>query len=108
MELEPGIRLMAWQLRITNEPEMRLIAKVGKGIDQTVNATSKAAGVSIGVGAFKRKNVELHGGSLSSLAVEFIDRILKQRQFLPRMVPPVVPGKFCAGRLPSDYPNNPT
>jgi hypothetical protein len=62
MELEPGMGLMAWQLRITNEPEMGLIAKVGKGIDQTVNATGKAAGVGIGVGAFKRKDVELHGG----------------------------------------------
>ena len=49
-------------LGITNKPEMSLKAGLGKGTNQTINATGKAAGTGVGVGAFKRKDMKLHGG----------------------------------------------
>src|SRR5262245_34510479 len=62
MELEPAIRLVAQQVRITDKPEMGLITYISKRIDQTGNATGKATGTGIGVVAFKRKDMKLHGG----------------------------------------------
>src|SRR6266850_3576076 len=53
MELQPAISLMARQLRIANKPQMSLIVGFSEGMDQTVNATSKATGAGIRVAAFK-------------------------------------------------------
>ena len=62
MEVELALCLMARQLRITNKPEMRFKTDLGKAMNQTINATGKATGTGIGVGAFKRKDMKLHGG----------------------------------------------
>lgn len=67
MELQPAISLMARQLRIAKKPQMSLIVGFSEGMDQTVYATGKAPGAGIGVVAFKRKDMKLHGGSLSPL-----------------------------------------
>jgi hypothetical protein len=75
MELQPATGLMARQLRIANKPEMSLIVDFCEGMDQTVNATGKATGTGIGVVAFKRQDMKLHGGSLPSLAVVCIASI---------------------------------
>jgi hypothetical protein len=54
MELEPVMRFVPWQLRITNEPEMSLVADLSEGVDQTVDATGKAASTGIRINTFKR------------------------------------------------------
>jgi len=54
MELQSAMGLMARQLRIANKPEMSFIVDFSEGMDQTVNATGKAAGTGIGVAPFKR------------------------------------------------------
>jgi hypothetical protein len=59
MELELVVRFVAWEIRVTHEPQMGFEASIDQGLGKASNATGNTAGPGIAIGTFKSKKMKL-------------------------------------------------